>query len=365
MKNRFAILTVTSLLLLSITASVIGFVRSNRTVDNPKPQTPVKQKVYVKYQYFLEDKEIDKLPEKEYLLDEEGKETTKLKYEFIKYMCTNNLSGEFDKENWEFKTNRTNLESTCKLYFANTAYKANVTVTNGVAEKDELIIDREGTANFKITPAEGYVFKSVTCSNNKEAKWDESTKTLSIDVITEDVACKASFEIMELKVEMSVTNGEGNTTETKKYGESVQLLVQPHDGFNNPSVRCSNDQKAEVKDNKLIIERLTNNTSCSVTFNKIQPKLYKLKITSIPETVTITSGSQEQNVEAGKDAKITVRPGENDELGITCEDSSVPTTTNNPDGTLSYTFLNMSKDITCSITATPKTQPPVEDPNNN
>ena len=115
----------------------------------------------------------------------------------------------------------------------------------------------------------------------------------------------------------------------------------------------------DEKTTDLIIERLTNNTSCSVIYNKIQPKLYKLKITSIPETVSITSGSQEQNVEAGKDAKISVKPGENDELGITCEDSSLPNITNNPDGTITYAFLNMSKDITCSITATPKVQPPV------
>ena len=358
MKNKFAILTVAGLLLLSLSASVIGFVRSNRTINNPNP-TPTKQKVYVKYEYYLEDKQLDQMPEKEFLLDDEGNETTKVKYEFIKYICTNNLSGEFDVENWEFKTNRTNLESTCKLYFSNTAYKANVSVTNGVAEKDELLIDREGSATFKITPAEGYTYKSVTCSNNKETKWDESTKTLTIDVITEDVACKVSFEIMELKVEMTVTNGEGATSEKKKYGESVQLIVTPHDGFNNPEVRCSNDQKGIVQDNKLIIEKLTNNTSCSVIYNKIQPKLYKLKITSIPETVSITSGSQEQNVEAGKDAKISVKPGENDELGITCEDSSLPNITNNPDGTITYAFLNMSKDITCSITATPKVQPPV------
>ena len=71
MKNKFAILTVAGLLLLSLSASVIGFVRSNRTINNPNP-TPTKQKVYVKYEYYLEDKQLDQMPEKEFLLDDEG-----------------------------------------------------------------------------------------------------------------------------------------------------------------------------------------------------------------------------------------------------------------------------------------------------
>ena len=358
MKYRVPILVVSFLLITCLTASVIGLIHnSKKQLANNVSQ--IKTKMIIKYEYYLEDALQEEPLKKEFVVDTEGNETDKLKYEFIRYNCTNNLTGVFDVENWEFKPDRKDLNSTCQLYFANTTYKANVTVTNGVAEKDEILVDREGTASFKITPTEGYTYKGVTCSNNKETKWDESTQTLSIDVITEDVACKVSFEIRELKVELTVTNGEGATSEKKKYGENVQLIVQPHDGFNNPEVKCSNGQIGLFNDNKFIIEKLTDNTSCSVSFKKIQPKTYKLTINSIPETATITAGSLEQNIEAGKDAKISIKPGENEELKISCVDATVPTVTQNPDGTITFSFLTISKDITCDITSSPKPQPPV------
>lgn len=358
MKNKVPIYIVTVLLLTSLSASIIGLVQSNKK-QLTSSIASIKPKVTIKYEYYLEDQLQEEMPKKEFVIDTEGNETDKVKYEFIRYTCTNNLTGVFDKENWEFKADKANVDTLCQLYFANTTYRANVTVTNGVAEKDEILVEREGTANFVITPTEGYTYKSVTCSNNKETSWDESTKTLKIDVIMEDVACKVSFEIKELKVELSVTNGEGATSEKKKYGENVQLIVQPHDGFNNPEVKCTNGQVGLFQDNKFIIEKLTDNTSCSVSFKKIQPKTYKLIINSIPETVTITSGSKEQTIEEGKDAKISVKSNENEDLKISCVDSIVPTILEIPDGTITYSFLSVNKDITCDITATPKALPPV------
>ena len=359
MKNRLLIIITCFLLVTCLTAATVGLIRSNKKDQKPKP--PVVPKAVITYEYYLEDVLQEDMPMKEFVLDKDGNETEKPKYEFLKYTCTNDLLGEFDSENWVFNVDSTNVDSTCQLYFANTTYKANITVTNGLAEEEELVVDREGKAEFIITPTEGYTFKEVSCSNNKETKWDESTKTLSIDVITEDVACKVTFDVMELEVITSVNNGEGSTTEKKKYGDKVELLIQPHEGFDNPIIKCSNDQEARFENNKLVIDKLTNSTHCAVEFLKIQPKLYKLTINSLPETATITSGSMEQNIEAGKDAKITIKPGENEELKITCSESIIPNTTNNLEGTVTYSFLSISRDISCDITSTPKAEPPVQE----
>lgn len=359
MKNKVSIMIISALLVMSLTASVIGLVYNNK--KSSKNVEPIKTKVTITYEYYLDNQLQDKMPLKEYLLDKDKNETDKLKYVFDRYTCTNGLNGAFNKDKWIFSVDQTNLDTTCQVYFVNSTYNANVTVANGIAEIDSAVINREGSAEFKITPTEGYVFKNVSCSNNKEAKWDESTKTLSIDVIIEDVACKVTFEISELNVELKVNNGEGETVEKKKYGDTVQLIVTPHDGFSEPYIECSNDQIGVFADNKFTIEKLTNNTTCTISFNKTQPKTYMLKINSLPETTTITSGSLEQNIEAGKDAKITVKPDKNEELKISCVDSIVPSILENPDGTISYTFYSISKDITCDITSTPKAQPPVNE----
>ena len=58
---------------------------------------------------------------------------------------------------------------------------------------------------------------------------------------------------------------------------------------------------------------------------------------------------------AGKDGKFTLKPAEGYEISLSCSDSVKPSKEEpEEDGSITYTFLSMSKNVTCSVTATEK-----------
>ncbi|UKI57209.1 MAG: hypothetical protein L6V81_07480 [Clostridium sp.] len=46
-------------------------------------------------------------------------------------------------------------------------------------------------------------------------------------------------------MDVTVVNGKGTTTETAKYGESISAIVEPNEGYQNPKLECTNDQKKQ------------------------------------------------------------------------------------------------------------------------
>lgn len=368
MKNKFILIILTFLFLLSSTATVIGFIEHSKIDSNEKPNEPKKQ--LIKYEYYLEDILVEEMPinkkEEKNTNIEETDETDKtdenknidnsneeedyIQYEFTKYQCSNGVTGTFDIEKWEFIPSE-EIESTCKLYFVNAYYTVEISAANGVVdENNQSKIKRESDGSFKVTPNEGYEFKEVNCTNNKQATYDKSTNTLNLSVIMENIACKIDFQIKTLRMDLNVKNGQGSTTENAKYGESVSAVVEANEGYDSPKIECTNNQEPTLENNRLTIEKLTDNTTCTVTFNKVKETKYKLTI-NVSEGATITSGSTEQNILAGKDARFSIKPDDNYEVKLDCGGIKPSETTTDPNGTINYTFLNMSQDITCNVTA--------------
>lgn len=374
MKNKALVIITAILFVLTCAAGIVGYIEHGKdTPDNPKPKP---KKELIKYEYYLEDLLVDEMPVNKDMTkkeentdtnettttdtekkDTETKEYDLIQYEFSKYQCTNGVTGTFDTNEWKFIPSQ-EKESVCKLYFVNAFYSVELSAANGVVdEKNETKIKRESDGSFIVKPNEGYEFKEVTCTNNKQAKYDKSTNTLNISVIMENVACKVDFQIKALRLDLNVKNGQGSTTENTKYGESVSAIVEPNEGYENPKVECTNNQVAKIENNQLIIEKITDNTTCTVTFNKVQEKKYTLKV-NVGEGATITSGSIEQQIIAGKDAKFSIKPEEGYEIKLNCGGIQPSETTTDPNGTINYTFLNMSQNITCNVTTTKTTTTP-------
>lgn len=352
MKNKSAIITLSILFLISTSLGVIGYFRSDY-LKELKLKEEEEKRIKVVYEYYLEDELVSEMP----LNDEitEGSDTeTEPKYEFTKSSCTNNVVGTFNTDEWTFIPSE-NKESVCKLYFVNSYYNVDLTASNGVVDAaNEFKIKRESDGKFKVLPNDGYEFKEVNCTNNKQASYDKSTNTLNIEVIMENVACKIDFEIKTLQVEIKVKNGSGSTTENAKYGESVSAVVEPNKGYEKPKVECTNGQTPILENNKFTIEKITNNTTCTITYNKIPEVKYKLSIKT-DDGISITAGSTEQNILAGSDAKFSVKPNEGYELkSLDCGGIKPSETQIDNDGTINYTFLNMSKDISCNVTSSLK-----------
>ena len=338
--RKILIVILAILFLISASASVIGFIEHNKSPEN-KPDP--KPKELITYEYYLEEQQQETMPTN----------SEEASYVFSKYICTNNVSGTFDNDTWKFTPNE-EKESVCKLYFVKSEYEISLTATNAVIENntDGLFkVAREGEGSFEITPNEGYVFKNVLCSNDKEALYDLSTNTLTIHSVMEDVACQVNFEIKVLKADITVKNGDGTTTETANYGESISAIVVAKDGYEKPKITCTNDQQYTYENNNFKIEKLTDNTACTITFNKTPVTTYKLIIKDLPDTVVITSGTTEQSIVAGKDAAISFKPNEGYTMTLSC--TVTPSDIKEEEGgIITYTFLAMNKDNTCTVKAT-------------
>ena len=348
---RKVLLTFLSLLFVcSTTGAVIGY-KKNQERNKPIEE-PIKKEITINY--YLEDVLVEEMPSKK--IDD-------TEILFDKFSCTNDINGAFDEEKWIFTTNE-NVEGTCKLYFVKSKYKITITPSNAVSdENNPQYINRNENGSFIVTPNEGYKYADVICSNNKEAHWDESTNTLSINSITSDIACTMNFDRKELKIDVIVKNGAGNTTEKVLYGEDKRILIEPSGPeWTNPTIKCTNSKKEPIEaisgTNSFSLVKVTDNISCNVTYNKKIVK-YKFEIKEpIPESINIVDGALVQEIIEGKDGTIAFTSEDENTLPkLICKDDKNQSVlaTSEPNGNQTkFTLYNFSKNITCTVSTEQK-----------
>jgi hypothetical protein len=139
--------------------------------------------------------------------------------------------------------------------------------------------------------------------------------------------------------------------ERANYGESISAIVEPNEGYEKPTISCTNNQEYTYENNNFSIPKITDNTKCTVTFKKTPIVKYKLMLKDISENIKIISGSTEQSVVAGKDGKFTLKADEGYEIELDCGGIQPSKTDTEADGSLTYTFLEVNKDITCNVNA--------------
>ena len=347
MKNQGLFIVLVILFLLSSAGAIIGYIERNKenepTID---PGTTAK----ITYVYYLEDQEVEEMPTNILEVDENGNEVENILYEYSSHTCTNKIEGTFDTESWSFKPNEVK-DGTCKIYFVKAKYEVTFTATNGaVSEENEKYVPRGETGTFTIIPTEGYEFENISCTDEKEATWDPETNKITLNTVMKDVACKIDFKIKTLEMNVTVKNGKGSTTETANYGESISAIVTANTGFENPTIKCTNDQTATYEDNELTIYKITDNTTCTVTFKAVPIEEFNLSISDIPDTITVVQGSVTQKVKKNEAGSFTLKAEDGYEIDtVSCGDI-VPTITDETNGK-KYTFNDITKNITCTVTA--------------
>jgi hypothetical protein len=337
MKRKGILLLLIILFIGCLAAGVFGYIQNKQGKNTNKPDDNTPS---IKYVYYLEDVEVTK--------DEVTNSS-----EF----SGSEVSGSTDNEP-QFL-----FSSSSKLYFNKAKYEVTLTITNGELEEGtDTFVKRGETGVFAIAPYEGYEFDTYTCSNNKEAAWDKINNKLTINAITEDVACKVVFKTRTLRMNLTVVNGTGSTSENVEYGKQVTAIISPNTGFENPTIKCTNDQQSKYSSNTITIERLTNDTECTVTYAAVKVEEYTLTIIDFPDTLSISNGSVSQKVEKGSTGRFTITPktinGTTYSIaGQQCYRTGYPSETISPlireltGGAKEYTFESMSKNITCKITA--------------
>ena len=306
----------------------------------------------ITYKYYIEDEEVQNMPQNKIITNEDGTTTIDELYIYKKYSCTNNLNGNFDKENWKFIPEK-EVKETCSLYFVKSKYNVKINLNNAIEdETNSNIIKREENAVFKIIPNEGYIFKDVLCTNNKEATWNEKNNTLTLDVVMQDTECNLNFERKQLKINLTVKNGIGSITENVYYGDNKTIIVSPNEGYNNGTVTCTNNQTVTFDNNTVNFEKITNNTTCTLTYEKQALKTFTLNMEDTANNPNISIISEKiQSIKENETGKIILRTNQ-DIPQLNCG-SVIPNVKEieSTDGakTIEYVFHQMTSNITCKI----------------
>ncbi len=330
---------------------VIGLLESKKT-----PKIEPNKNYQVTYKYYLNEVEVAQMPVNPKQIVDDGSSITSSNemnveelYEFNTAKCTNNVTYTWDKESWTFTPSNT-ADSTCSLYFVTTYNIVKIEVTNAkVTTPAETKVKRGEDAVIKITPDEGYEFEKAECSNEKEAEWDKDAKELIIRGITTETTCKATFSMSKFSVEVQVNMGSGSTKVEYEYGKAVEIKnVTPAEEYGNPDIVCTNNQKATWKDNSLNIEKLTDNTKCSVTFKKTQSKTEYTATLIVGANGTILSGANPTKVMSGGTVSWNVRVAEGYKPDdITCRGGNGDIKASDNDYIV--TLKNVTEDAECSI----------------
>ena len=128
----------------------------------------------------------------------------------------------------------------------------------------------------KFPDKQSYVFDKITCKNSKNnvvPTFDKNDWKLKINIEEEKIdgnfICDIYFKKQTYNVEVIVKNGTivGETSKSIAHGNSATFTVNPSSGYGNPTVTCTNSQKGSISGNIATVSNVTNNTTCTVTYN--------------------------------------------------------------------------------------------------
>lgn len=351
--GKGVVIVLITLIIICLACGTIGFIESKKT-DDTKPNKNTNYKVT--YRYYLDGEEIDDMLEQDYTEienpDFEGATEETPNYAFEKYTCTNNVTGEFDEEKWEFKPDLT-ANSTCRLYFIKTLHTVTFKASNGKlpsgeAEENVTIgLDKERKIN--ILGNDGYKFDKVECTNEIISTYDENTKDLTISNVKKDSICTISFKISDFTAEITAANGSvADPKKSTNYGGTVEFDVTPSENYKFSEVKCTNGQTGKYNEasGKLTIAGLTNDTVCTIEFRPIR---YQVTLEVVNGTI-LTTSQNPQSVAEGRTASFGINP--NDGYAITgaeksCENANGAEIVVSP-GIVSV--YNVTSDLKCKVT---------------
>ena len=361
MRNRKIIAVIIGVLCAAcLVFGIIGLLESKKVSDKPKPQNNYQ----VTYKYYLNNVEVSQMPVNPKQIVDEGSSTApttdddmnveKL-YAFNTATCTNNVTYTWDDENWKFTPTNT-ADSTCSLYFVTTYNVVKFEATNAKLATSEMKIKRGEDAVVKVTPTEGYEFEKAICTNEETVDWDKDAKELIVRSVNAETSCEVSFAISKFNVEVQVNMGNGSTKLEYEYGKAVEVKnVIPAEEYGDPEIVCTNDQKATWKENTLSIEKLTDNTKCTVTFKKLQSQLSYTVTIDVGTNGRLESGASSTVVTSGSSASWTVRANEGYVIDSdpTCTAGVVYRSGSNP---YVIKLENITSNAECTINYTPVPQ---------
>lgn len=343
MKKNTLIITILSILVfVSLSLGIIGVIENEKNATNDSLSSV---SYVIRYQYYLDNKLIDKMP-----VNEENSS----KYIYENYDCSNRVVGQWKNDEWKFVVDPS-ADSTCKLYFVSSEFSIKFKLTNASLsgakeEEDGLYTVGTKVSSGKdyvaeLTPKEGYSYKNASCTNNEEISWDKDNNEITIKNINADTQCDVLFEESIYEIKAVVENGSGGSQLSVKHNGEAKLTITPSIGYGNPKITCTNKQEGIWQDNTFTIDKVTNSSSCIVSFD----------ILSFDILVNVTNGESDitgiQKIDYNKTITYILTPAEDYSAfnpNITGCDSYTSVVADTYDK-LIFTIKNVTKSDTCNV----------------
>ena len=145
----------------------------------------------------------------------------------------------------------------------------------------------------------GYTFQGwSTSSTSNTVKYTNGQNVTNLTSTNGEVInLYAVWKINTYTVKVTVTNGtiSGSTSKTVNYNTNATFTVNPTDGYSNPTITCTNNQKGTIQNNTVTVSKITNDTTCTVTY---KPTTYTItynlgggSVTGNPATYTIETNT--------------------------------------------------------------------------
>ncbi len=222
----------------------------------------------------------------------------------------------------------------------------------------------EGTSvTITFTPDTGYRIVSVKV-NNTDVTSSISNNRCTISSISRNTTVSVEFEVITYSLSITASgngsasyNGttiKGRTNSfTVEHGTSTTITFTPDNGYRLASVKVNNtDVTANVRNNQYTISSITANTTVSVTFEVIPPKVYTLSITASGNGTasyggtTVRSKTTTFEVTEGSSVSVTFAPDNGYRVAsVWVNNTHVTANVKNNQ----YSISNVSGDITMNV----------------
>lgn len=188
---------------------------------------------------------------------------------------------------------------------------------------------------------EGYQFEEYKCTNGVTGKWSEKKWEFKTKGDTSST-CKLYFVDREYEVEMIAPEGitiSGDTLLKVKKEENAEFVIAVKEGISIKEVECTNDQTTKLEDGKITVEKVTNDTQCTIATEDAE---YTIEAAVIGGKVT----NSKQQVKFGQNVVFKVTPNSSQILdSVNC--------TNGQNGTYSngnLTITKITNNTKCTVT---------------
>lgn len=201
-------------------------------------------------------------------------------------------------------------------------------------------VNGEETKNMP-EETDSYQFDKFKCTNGVTGKWSEKKWNFTPNK-TANSTCRLYFVDREYEIELIAPDGitlSGDEKVNVKKEENAEFTIAPKEGIAVKEITCTNDQVAKYENDKVIVEKPTDDATCTIVTEDAK---YTVEATSIGGKVT----NSKQEAKFGQNVIFNVTPNASQILDkVTC--------TNNQNGTWSngkLTITKITNSTKCTVT---------------